>query len=60
MINILIGLLVALFYSMFFLPKKTGCLPRINPTIYPILYNGMVLIPISKKKALHIHHWIIF
>lgn len=60
MINVIIGLLIALFYSMFFLPKKTGYLPRINPTLYPILYNGMILIPLSKERALHVHHWIIY
>jgi hypothetical protein len=59
MLRILIGLLVALFYSKVFLPKHTGFLPRIHLTIYPILYEGMVLIPISNKKAIHIHHWII-
>lgn len=59
MINIIIGLVIALFYSIFFLPKHANFLPRIDPTIYPIMFKGMILIPISKKKALHIHHWII-
>ncbi len=59
-IAIIIGLLIALCYSIFFLPRETGYLPRINPTIFPILYNGMVVIPISNNKALHVHHWIIY
>jgi hypothetical protein len=59
MFRILIGLLIALFYSTFFLPKHIGFTPRSRITMYPILYDGMVLIPISKKKVLHIHHWII-
>ena len=33
---------------------------NIDITIYPLLYNGIIIVPINKKKATHVHHWIIF
>ena len=54
------GLFFSLIYSVYFLPKNEGECPIIKPTIYPFLYNGMVIIPINKKKAIHIHHWMIY
>lgn len=37
----------------------TGEAPRIAPTLYPVLYRGMVIIPLNATTAFHIHHWIL-
>ena len=57
--NILIGLSLSIIYTCLILPKKEGDIPKIQPTIYPIVCKGMIHIPISKERILHLHHWII-
>ena len=57
--HIIFGIIFAILYSNCILPEKEGEIPKISITIYPFLYKGMIIIPISNKKALHIHHWII-
>ena len=52
------GFFASCLYSAFFLPKK-GLNPVINPTFFPIIWNGMIIIPFSPTKAIHIHHWIL-
>ena len=54
------GLFFSYLYSLFILPKNSGHEPNISPTIYPIMYKGMVIIPLNKEKSLHIHHWMIY
>ena len=54
----LFGILSSVIYSYIFLPCKEGEEPNISPTIYPFMYKGMVIIPFSNTRALHIHHWI--
>lgn len=56
---ILYGFLLSLLYAYFILPHEEGHLPRIQPTIYPILYKGMIIIPYNKEKAIYVHHWVI-
>ena len=58
MINFTVGLILALIYSILVFPKNVGECPKISPTIYPILYKGMIFLPYG-KKSFHIHHWII-
>jgi hypothetical protein len=58
--DFVIGFLFAILYSYLVLPKKQKGKPLIDITLYPILWNGMILIPLTKTKALHIHHWLIF
>tara|TARA_B100001093_G_scaffold520256_1_gene613987 strand:- start:6099 stop:6404 length:306 start_codon:yes stop_codon:yes gene_type:complete len=58
--KLVVGLLLAVIYSYFILPKKEQEEPKIKITLFPIMYNGMVMIPISKEKCFHIHHWIIY
>ena len=58
--SLYLGSLIALIYSILVLPGKTNKAPLINPTIYPILYKGMIFISLNKDIALHIHHWLIF
>ena len=60
MIRIVIGIIISYIYSLFILPKNEGLEPLLKPTIYPILYKGMVIIPYNKYKAIHLHHWVIY
>ena len=60
MFNILIGLLISIMYSFFFLPRKEYKEPILKPTLYPLMYKGMIILPYTSKKAFHIHHWIIY
>ena len=54
------GLASSYFYSKLVLPQNVGNEPLINPTIYPILYRGMLIIPFNKTQAIHIHHWLVY
>ena len=54
------GIIIGILYSIFILPNTSKEKPKINITIYPFLHNGMIIIPIDKNIALHIHHWIIY
>ena len=60
MFNYLIGGLLSFLYSLWILPKSEGNYPKIQPTIYPIMYKGMIIIPYNKNKAIHLHHWILY
>jgi len=55
-----IGLLISIIYSYFILPKNQSECPYIKPTIYPIMFEGMFIIPYSNDRAIHIHHWIVY
>lgn len=58
--KLVIGFILAFIYSLLILPKESNNIPLISPTISPFLYKGMIIIPFSKKKAIHLHHWIIY
>lgn len=60
MLSFIIGLFISYFYHVLVLPKNEGSEPLINPTIYPLLYKGMVIIPYNKKYAIHLHHWLLY
>ena len=60
MLFVILGLFFSFIYSIYVLPKKEGFEPSLNPTVYPILYKGMVIIPYSKENAIHLHHWVIY
>ena len=60
MFTILVGLSVSCLYSRMILPKNHGEQPCINPTIYPFMYKGMLIVPYNGEKAIHVHHWIIY
>ena len=60
MILFCIGLFVSYVYSLLILPGNEGSEPTINPTIYPLLYKGMIIIPYSDVNAIHLHHWVVY
>lgn len=57
--KLVIGILMAVVFSYIFLPTHAGGYPLIHPTVYPVMSNGMIFIPINKNKAIHLHHWLI-
>ena len=59
-INIIIGIFLSYLYSKLILPKNSGEIPKIDLTLYPIFYRGMIILPLTKTKALHLHHWITY
>ena len=59
MTNLINGLIISYIFSIYILPVKEGGYPNIRFTLYPLIYNSMIIIPFN-KKALHIHHWTIF
>ena len=56
----ILGALVALIYSATVLPTDAGAVPKIAPTLWPILFRGMVMLPVGRRKCLHVHHWILY
>lgn len=60
MLLIIIGLFISSVYSFWILPENEGSEPVVNPTIYPLLYKGMIIIPYNKVNAIHLHHWVIY
>ena len=60
MLFLIIGLILSKIYAYLVLPEKCKIEPKINPTFYPIMFKGMLMFPISKKKCCHIHHCIIY
>ena len=60
MILFFIGLFISSIYSLLILPDNEGSEPTINPTIYPLLYKGMIIIPYNKVNAIHLHHWVVY
>lgn len=55
-----IGVVLAILYSYFILPRKEGETKTPSITLWPILYEGKILIPWTKKKIIHVHHWVIY
>ena len=60
MYDVILGCIVAFAYAYLMYPKISKKHTRIKASFKNILYKGSIIIPISKKKAAHIHHWIIF
>ena len=54
------GLLLSLIFIYFILPKKSGYYPNIKINFKPLMFNSMIIIPINRNYALHIHHWFIY
>ena len=56
----LTGVGVGLVYIYNILPSQAGKPPKICPTIYPVMHRGMVIVPVTKQVAVHLHHWILY
>lgn len=59
MADILLGVLLALFHTSL-LPNRSYDNPVITVNIRPVIYNSMIIVPISRDSALHLHHWVIY
>ena len=58
---LILGSLIAMMYSYVFLPKHEGEAAGSNIlTLYPFMYEGKIIIPLSNDKVLHVHHWLIY
>jgi hypothetical protein len=58
--NFILGLILSIIYTLVVLPSETGEIPKIHFTFYPFAFKGMIYIPISEEKCIHVHHWILF
>ena len=56
---IVLGFLVGITFALLFYPRTSGGKPAISPTLYPVLYNGSVILPLSRYTAVHCHHWLL-
>ena len=55
------GTQLGILYAYFMFPGGTGDPPSSSwMTWYPMLYKGMIIVPISSEHALHIHHWMVY
>lgn len=55
------GALIAMVYVYLMFPGGTGDPPSAScVTWYPIFYKGMLILPISAERALHVHHWLVY
>ena len=60
MIWFVLGAFTAFIYCYLVLPDIEYEEPFIKITIWPVLYCSMIIIPIWKEKAIHIHHWMVY
>ena len=44
------GIIIGIVYSILILPNNSKEKPNIDITTYPLLYDGMIIVPINKKK----------
>lgn len=57
----ILGVLIGILYAYVMFPGGVGDPPSAPwMTWYPILYQGMIILPISAERALHIHHWMVY
>lgn len=59
MIDLLSGICLALMHTAL-LPTRSHQEPRIRVSVAPVIYNSMIIIPVSKSKAIHLHHWLTY
>ncbi len=60
MLLTIVGLCISYCYSYLVLPSNECGEPMINPTLYPIVYKGMIIIPYNNLNAIHLHHWVLY
>jgi len=54
------GVVLALTYVRTVLPDQAGEAPAIQPTVYPIMFKGMLIVPVTRSTAVHVHHWMVY
>ena len=54
------GLCIAAIYCYLCLPRIEKEKPAITFTLFPVLHDSMIIIPLGPNKALHLHHWLLF
>jgi len=54
------GILTGTIYSSRMLPEKEKGIPSLKFTVYPIIFHGMIFVPVSAEFAIHVHHWVIY
>ena len=45
-------------YAWWGLEARPGSKPRIHPTVWPVMHEGRLMIPMG-EKAVHVHHWMV-
>ena len=50
-------------YSWGVLGRTSGSVPKIHPTVCPVVHEGMVVVPLGRparaRRAAHLHHWML-
>ena len=54
------GAVCAVVYAKLILPTKATYAPKFPVTLYPIMSRGSVVLPITRRVAVHVHHWLIY
>jgi ABC-type phosphate transport system permease subunit len=55
-----LGIFISIMYSVYCLPASSGEVPLLNFTLYPVFHNGMIIVPLDSRLAIHLHHWLIY
>ena len=59
--QVVLGAVIGCVYAKWGLGTHAGTIPRIRPTVWPVLYRGMIMIPLPRtERALHLHHWLVY
>ena len=57
----LLGAALGLLYARWGLGRAAGSIPKLHPTAWPLLWRGMIVIPVpwTPGRCLHVHHWLV-
>ena len=59
--QVVLGVMIGCGYAKWGLGADAGTTPRIRPTAWPVMYRGMIMIPLGRTaRALHLHHWLVY
>lgn len=53
------GMLLGAAYAWWGLGAHAGSKPRIRPTLWPLMHEGRLMIPLGPQHAAHVHHWMV-
>lgn len=48
-----------MLYSHVAMPREPGHPPALQPTLWPFLFRGMILVDLQ-STCMHIHHWMVY